>query len=464
MMILEHSCIAAVRSFCSEHALLDGVDSLLLSLSAGKDSMALLAIFRVIASERGIALTAFHLNHHTRGADSDADERFVAQTCDRAGIECIVAHHDFSSCGASYEDAARRVRYAHISRILTERGIARAATAHSADDQAETVLMRALAGTGLAGLAGIPLRRDAVIRPLLGCSAESIRSFLGDAGIAWREDASNADSRYLRNWTRHELLPRARERFPDADHALVRLAEHAAATERYLARRILSGIQRHGTPEGIVYRMEAAALDDPFERDFLLHTIVRNDMRTFLSQAVLDEMVRNMASRNASVLLYCKGDQGLYRIRTAAGVELHVREKTAREILPEIVLSDIRATRSLESEPAGVVRVTASVVDAAADEDGVLYLGVSERDCVAIGPRKKGETIDSGETSVRIKHLLIDRRIPRHLRELLPVIRVNGRAVALFLPDHDRWHPRGLLKGETAGKKILAIRCRGKIW
>jgi tRNA(Ile)-lysidine synthase len=217
-------------------------DGVVVAVSGGPDSVALA---RAAAAARGGAgrLVLAHLNHGLRGAESDADEAFVAGLASRLpGVELCRARIDVAAeaerSGANLEAAARRLRYAWLADVAREHGCLRVATGHTADDQAETVLHRLLRGAGLQGLRGIAPRRPLgpgveVVRPMLGLTRADVLAFLRAAGQAFREDASNRDLRRTRNRIRHELLPLlAREYNPAVVSVLGRLAAQAAEAYR----------------------------------------------------------------------------------------------------------------------------------------------------------------------------------------------------------------------------------------
>lgn len=202
-----------------------------LMVSGGADSTALLVMACTsqldLMDGRGRARIArerihvLHVNHHLRGAASDADEAFVRGLCERYGVPLCVEHASFAELnGQNLEAAAREVRYAAARRYVRElcqeagcpRTAARIATAHTASDRAETFFMNAIKGAGVAGLSSIPRRRNIIVRPLIDMTHEELCRYLEVAGISWREDESNQDTSYLRNFVRHRVIPVARER------------------------------------------------------------------------------------------------------------------------------------------------------------------------------------------------------------------------------------------------------------
>ena len=202
-----------------------------LMVSGGADStaLALMACTSTldIADGRGQAriarerLHVLHVNHHLRGAASDADEAFVRDLCARLGLPLCVEHAQLQDLGGkNLEGAAREVRYAaarrYVARLSREMGTprsqARILTAHTATDRAETFFMNAIKGSGPAGLSSIPRRRNIIVRPLLDMTHEELVYYLQVRGQGWCEDATNQDTSYLRNYVRHKLMPIARER------------------------------------------------------------------------------------------------------------------------------------------------------------------------------------------------------------------------------------------------------------
>jgi tRNA(Ile)-lysidine synthase len=217
------------------------------AVSGGADSMALLHLLHGLAPALNLRLTVAHLHHGLRGREADADARFVRAEARRLGWPCVVGRVRVEAAaragGISREMAGREARYAFFVRVARRhaRGDATViATAHTADDQAETVLLRLARGTGARGLGGIPTERELsggvrVIRPLLAVAREDLRVFLKQGGATWREDASNTDEAYLRNRVRGEVLPMlARTLNPRIGDALRRTADLLREDEAWM--------------------------------------------------------------------------------------------------------------------------------------------------------------------------------------------------------------------------------------
>ena len=214
--------------------------TVMVAVSGGADSVALLLALRAITQQVAGQLVVAHFNHRLRGAESDGDERFVRQLCQHAEIGCTVAHADgaLASTGDGVEAAARQQRYEFLRAAANHRGARYVVTAHTADDQAETVLHRVVRGTGLAGLSGIPISRrlsemTTIIRPLLSARRSAVLAYLHDRQQPFREDSSNELVVFTRNRIRHQLLPLLEQQFnPQVVPSLLHLPTWLAKLNR----------------------------------------------------------------------------------------------------------------------------------------------------------------------------------------------------------------------------------------
>ena len=183
-----------------------------------------------------------HCNFHLRGEESDGDEQFVREYAERNGVQCLVKHFDTEQYaaeqGVSIEMAARDLRYAWFEELRQQLGYDKIVVAHHADDQAETFFINLLRGAGLRGLKGMQPQNGAIIRPLLWASREQIRQYAVENHIVWREDHTNAESVYLRNKIRNQLLPVFDELHPEARQGLYKSLEHLSS-ENELYRELL---------------------------------------------------------------------------------------------------------------------------------------------------------------------------------------------------------------------------------
>ena len=213
-------------------------EKIVLALSGGMDSMVLADLLL----KTKVEFVAAHCNFHLRGEESDGDEKFVLEYAEKHDIQCFVKHFDTekyaSENGISIEMAARDLRYAWFEELRQQLGYDKIAVAHHADDQAETFFINLLRGAGLNGLKGMKPQNGVIIRPLLWVSREQIRKYVVENQISWREDHTNAESVYLRNKIRNQLLPAFDELHPEARQGLYKSLEHLAA-ENELYRELL---------------------------------------------------------------------------------------------------------------------------------------------------------------------------------------------------------------------------------
>ena len=243
--------LARVRAFALREKLLTPGAPLRLAaaVSGGADSMALLRILLALQPEFGFALSACHVNHGLRGESADRDEAFVRAACARLGVPLRVFHADELAAEVGLppehagEDWARRLRYACFARLCKE-GIDAVATAHTANDQAETLLLRLARGTGLHGAAGIRPKRGCYLRPLLELTRADTEAFCRAAGQRWVTDETNETDAYARNRVRRAALPALQSTNGAAVENLARFCEKAARADAYFARKaeeLLSG-------------------------------------------------------------------------------------------------------------------------------------------------------------------------------------------------------------------------------
>ena len=252
-----HPLLSKVRRTILRHGMLAGGETVVVAVSGGPDSMALLRILEAMQEEMDLRLVAAHFNHGLRGEEGDGDEGFVRQNaedlklrleCGRADIPRLLR-----ASGRSAEDLCRRMRYDFLHRTAERFGAQRIALGHHLQDQAETVLMNLIRGCGPRGLRGMqPLRDARIIRPLLESDRNEILRFLRECGIRSVTDSSNDSDRFLRNRLRKSLLPAMRRFNPKVDVALVKTAEILRNEDLYLQEIVDErlehwGVQRRAT-------------------------------------------------------------------------------------------------------------------------------------------------------------------------------------------------------------------------
>lgn len=235
---------------------------LMVGLSGGADSVALTQLLL----RRGAAVCAVHVHHGLRGEEADEDERFVRRLCEAWALPLRVFR--LTPPDQPGEDWARRARYGCYRQALAQCGADAVALGHHRDDQAETLLLHLLRGSGLKGLCGMPERGEVlgvpVVRPLLNVPRRELRLALKEAGIPWREDGSNASERYLRNAVRHRLLPLMEQLAPGAAEHLAHTAIILRQEESALAGLAQAFLAEHGGRDYLPLA-PLAALDDALQ-------------------------------------------------------------------------------------------------------------------------------------------------------------------------------------------------------
>ena len=221
------------------HGMFSSGERAVVAVSGGADSVALLHVLLELRSQLGIRLSVAHLNHQLRGPESDADERFVTALAAGLGLPFHCKSLDVRGLAEqrrdNLEQTARLCRYQWFTQLTAAGHADKVAVGHTLNDQAETVLLRLLRGSGSAGLSAIsPVRADGVVRPLLGTTREQVVDFLRARQVEWREDATNFDLSFDRNRLRHQLMPLlTREWNPNLSAVLARTAEWARDEEAY---------------------------------------------------------------------------------------------------------------------------------------------------------------------------------------------------------------------------------------
>ncbi len=247
------------------------VSAVVVAISGGSDSVSLFHALFSLKDRLGIGrLGIAHVNHALRGKESDEDAAFVELMARQWGVPFHLKKLEPRPDKKGLELWARTQRYGFFNHLMKTEGYAYIATGHTADDQAETVLMRFMRGCGLKGLRGIaPVRQDGVIRPLLFLPRNDLRAWLSETNRPFREDASNRSLDFTRNRVRHELLPAIQAIEPGAASSLTRIAESARAAWNTLLPLINTWARRYvvTVDEGCFFIKKAGLLDEPIAQE-----------------------------------------------------------------------------------------------------------------------------------------------------------------------------------------------------
>lgn len=291
-------------------------DHLLVAVSGGPDSVALLAVLAALAPSMRLTLSALHVNYGLRGEESDEDQRFVSRLCAELGVPLTCERIELSRSAtargrSSLQARAREARYAALRRTAAARGASKIAFGHTADDQAETLLMWMLRGSGTAGLAGIPPVRDAIyVRPLLDVSRAEVLAYLKAKGLTFRTDSSNERPVYRRNQIRREVLPLLKRLNPSIVETLARqaaiLRDEDACLERWVAewmgRHVSTATDRSATvPRAALLDLPVALQRRVIRRILQQATGASYGSSFKATEAVLDRVVRGRSGSSLTL-------------------------------------------------------------------------------------------------------------------------------------------------------------------
>ena len=420
--------LAIVQDTLRRHAMLAGGETVLVAVSGGADSTALLYLLTRLAPASHLRLHGLHVDHGLREGSAREAEA-VQGLARRLGVPIDVARVSVSQQG-SLEAAARVARYAALEAHADRLGARRIAVGHTADDQAETVLMRLLEGAGVRGLAAIPPVRGRIIRPLIAVRRAALVALLEEAGLGWIEDPSNVDLKFVRNRIRHELLPMlAAAHDADLVGALTRVAGRARETIDALERMgalELARLVREEDDALILPRGPLAALPRPVATEVLRQAAARLGSRAPLRAWAHRRLARALANppprrpvRVGGVAIEVSGS--LVRVGRARGASLPARPIPVPGVvaLPEVGLR----LEALLAPAAGY--------DVPREPGRVAFDAERLAGPLTVRSRRRGDRFlpFGRDHERRLKTLLIDAKVPRWERDRLPLVEAGGSIV-----------------------------------
>ena len=404
--------------------------TVLVALSGGADSVALLHALWRLKGRLRCRLRACHIYHGLRGEEAEADAKHAAACARSLGVACAVKRTEVASFAKSaklsLEDAARRLRYRLLLEQAERAGASRVATGHTADDQAETVLLNLLRGTGVDGLAGIPPVRSDIIRPLLDVTRAEVEAYCLENKLAYRLDSSNLDVAFTRNRIRHQLLPVLREIQPNVVSALCRLAEIARGENEVMGSLAGRLIERLGQEEGgalVMGILTLSALPAGLQRRVLRAAIerVRGDLLDVdmeRTEAVL-ELVRD--GRTGAVIELPGG------VRVARGYDAVTIAGPAAAVPSRLHSEWVLSVPGALDIPALGVSLTARRSRAARPPDSP---NVAALDADTLGSTLEVRTWRAGDRFVplgmsrskKLQDFFVDKHVPRRERAHIPLV------------------------------------------
>lgn len=408
--------------FIREQEMIRPGDTVVCAISGGADSVALLFACYLLKEKLGITLEAAHFNHHFRGEESDRDEAFVVELCDRYDIPLHLGGSEIIPGKKGLEAAARDARYAFLRSLP-----GKIATAHTADDNAETVLMHLIRGTGLKGLGGITPIHGNVIRPMLNVTRRDVEAFLEEWCLSHMEDSSNETDTFLRNRIRHHVMPLLAQENPKIAESLSQMALRLRLDEEFLSQQINSTT----LPTVESLKTMPKALRSRALEAFLKESGVKEpeDSHIALVEAlVFSEKPSARASLPGGVTIAREYDRL---------VCLPEMEMLVERVLPcpgELLLPGLRIT----CEPAR---------EAIHTPEAFTVCPVGE---IRIRSRKSGDSMRISGGSRSLKKLFIDRKIPAARRPRIPVVCDDAGILGVYTIGSN-WD-------RTAGETAVTIR------
>lgn len=280
-----HPLVTRVEKSVQAKGLLSADSRVLVSVSGGPDSVALLALLVELRSSWRLDLHVLHINHGLRGEESEGDAVFVKECCEKLRVSfhqknCLIPRRGIQAGGTSVQEKARDARYEALTQVAQEIGAQRIALGHTADDQAETVLMWMIRGAGGRGLAGMPsVREDSFVRPLLAIRRVDILEYLHEHKISFRVDSSNSNLRYVRNRIRQQVVPLLQELNPGIVNVLNRQAEIFREEDSFMngimTIQLDRMVQEHQVGGVVLPRSEFLMLEIPLQRRMVREIIQR---------------------------------------------------------------------------------------------------------------------------------------------------------------------------------------------
>lgn len=408
-----------VYSFTAEESLFSAPCHVLVGVSGGADSMSLLHVLQNWPEE-ALRITVVHINHGIRGEFADRDEKFVHDYCAEQNLPFIAMSANVQTLaqeqGLSLEDAGRRVRYQLFEDLRESVGADVILTAHNADDQAETVLMRIVRGCGIDGLTGIAKKRGLICRPLLCCSREEIEAYCGRNGIQYVTDETNTNTHYLRNDVRHRVLPLLKELNPSVTEALLRLSDCALMDADYLNELAQSVLESAYNGHG--YCVDVLAAQPDVIRRRAIRLLLRNIPLSLIEEAYVLSLESMILSHCGAV---CVADG--YLLSVEQGV-MYVRRQGS-VVIPEAKFVDAN------SDKVQFGAFECSLITHGVDNQNIHNLLLqSAVDCDKIVGKLFLRTRHSGDyfhpsgrgVGKSIKKLMNEWRIPAHLRDVYPLL------------------------------------------
>ena len=417
--------VAKIKRHITERHLLQKGDKVLVALSGGADSVALLHILNSFKEELAITLYAAHFNHGIRGEEADRDEHYCKALCEKMDVYFFTFQADVPSIakryGESVELCGRKMRYDFLQWVCDDKlGAAKIATAHHSDDNAETVLWNLTRGAGLSGLAGIPVKRDTIIRPLLCCTRAEIEAYCAENDLAYVTDSTNLSDDYTRNKLRHRVMPVLRELNPSVGESIGRTSAILREADEYLSQISEKELKSAKVPYG--WSCERLLQCEPIILKYAVKNILEKAAAPvdFQHTALIIEAMRSHGAVDIGGGHTVSCAQGILRIVPkmlstddfCVPILDYMKEHGTRIKILDGLLFEIAPPLGLSSDKINNLLLLHGIPCAIMTDDTV------------IRRRRAGDTFTDPRRGVTktLKKLFIELKIPRELRDTIPIV------------------------------------------
>jgi tRNA(Ile)-lysidine synthase len=415
-----------VADTIKKHSMVQKGDKVIVALSGGSDSVALLYVLKELESELGIEVFAANLNHKIRGKEGDDDSLFVKELCEKLHVTLFSREADIPYLSKKYsigeEECGRRERYALFEDASRRIGGAKTATGHHLRDDAETVLFHLFRGSAGRGLSGIPYVRGNIIRPLLDSSKEEIEKYLTEKGATWRTDSTNFDNDYTRNRIRNIILPKIEEFFPNVAEKISAAAEALSVDEEYF----VSEAKKSGAFEnGRIDEKKFAPLHESVKRRLAVLAMESwgvGDIDTKKIEAVCD-IALGRAGRSYDL------GSGVTVIKDYGFVRL--KQKSRGSFCLDVKAGENAVVRTFGGH---IELKSVDKYEKMSDNKRMVVFDAEKVGDIQLRSRREGDIISpvGMNGKKKLKEIFIDLKIPRETRDEI-IVAAKGNEV-LFIP------------------------------
>lgn len=427
-----------VENTIKQYNMIQEGDTVIVGLSGGADSVCLLYVLLSFSEHLKFKVVAAHINHQIRGEDANNDETFVKNLCQNLSVPLFCKRFNVPTLakikGESVELFARNLRYQYFSEIADNYKNAKIATAHNANDNAETLIFNLTRGTGLAGMCGIPPVRNNIIRPLIFCKREHIIDYIEQNNLLFVEDNTNSDQSYSRNFIRHSILPKLVQLNDNAIENMSNFSVKARCDEDYLEQQSESVAVNKENNSYILNRNELLQVDN---------AIIPRVLRKVYAKLSYDVLSNKNLSDIISLISKESGKQITLAndIICRAEFEKLIFEKK-QKTLENIDTNwyNLRLGKNIIkfNDNVFIVYVDRGVTNAY-DNCAARYLfNIDDLQNITIRTRREGDVYKSGKRPTKmLKKLFIEQKVPQSYRNIAPVFLYKNNVIWVygFLPD-----------------------------